>query len=113
MPDASRLTVANGLAALDATGGDEFVTLFRHGSLEVELYRPDGVDRQTPHRRDELYVIAAGRGSFVLEGERQPVESGEVLFVAAGAAHRFVDFTDDFATWVVFYGPDGGEAEAR
>jgi hypothetical protein len=23
--------------------------------------------------------------------------------------HRFEDFTDDFATWVIFYGPEGGE----
>jgi hypothetical protein len=23
--------------------------------------------------------------------------------------HRFEEFTDDFYTWVIFYGPDGGE----
>ena len=105
----ARLTVSRGHAALDASAA-EFARLFAHGSLEVEFYRPDGVDRQTPHRRDEVYVIAAGRGAFTLEGERRPVETGEVLFVPAGAEHRFVDFTDDFATWVFFYGPDGGEA---
>lgn len=105
-----RLTPAAGHAALDAAAGTEFATLFRHGSLEVEFYRPDGVDRQTPHRRDELYVIASGTGTFLLEGERQPVEPGEVLFVPAGAEHRFEAFTADFATWVFFYGPDGGEA---
>ncbi len=32
-----------------------------------------------------------------------------MLFVAAGAEHRFEDFTQDFAAWVVFYGPEGGE----
>lgn len=30
----------------------------------------------------------------------------------AGAEHRFVEFTPDFATWVVFWGPPGGEAAA-
>jgi hypothetical protein len=30
--------------------------------------------------------------------------------VPAGVPHRFVDFSDDFETWVVFYGPKGGEA---
>jgi len=34
-----------------------------------------------------------------------------MLFVAAGEEHRFTEFTDDFATWVFFYGPEGGEAE--
>jgi hypothetical protein len=24
--------------------------------------------------------------------------------------HRFEDFTDDLAVWVIFYGPEGGEA---
>jgi hypothetical protein len=32
------------------------------------------------------------------------------LFVPAGAEHRFEDFTDDLTVWVVFYGPEGGEA---
>jgi hypothetical protein len=36
-------------------------------------------------------------------------ESGDLLFVAAGAEHRFEDFTDDLAVWVVFYGPCGGK----
>jgi len=35
--------------------------------------------------------------------------AGDVLFVAAGVEHRFSKFTDDFATWVFFYGPQGGE----
>jgi uncharacterized protein YjlB len=32
-----------------------------------------------------------------------------VLFVPAGTTHRFEDFSADFATWVVFWGPQGGE----
>ena len=32
------------------------------------------------------------------------------MFVAAGGEHRFEDFTEDLAVWVVFYGPAGGEA---
>jgi mannose-6-phosphate isomerase-like protein (cupin superfamily) len=104
-----RLTPESALAELAAASGPEFVTLFRHGTLEVEVYRPVKVDRQKPHTRDELYVILSGTGTFVTGGERQPFGPGEVLFVAAGVEHRFEDFTDDFATWVFFYGPEGGE----
>jgi hypothetical protein len=32
-----------------------------------------------------------------------------VLFVAAGVPHRFEEFSRDFAAWVVFWGPKGGE----
>ena len=31
------------------------------------------------------------------------------MLIAAGTEHRFEDFSDDLAVWVVFYGPDGGE----
>jgi hypothetical protein len=33
-----------------------------------------------------------------------------VLFAAARVEHRFEAFSEDFATWVVFYGPPGAEA---
>ena len=42
--------------------------------------------------------------------ERFACEVHDVLFVAAGDRHRFEQLSPDFRTWVVFYGPDGGEA---
>jgi mannose-6-phosphate isomerase-like protein (cupin superfamily) len=87
----------------------EFIKLFEHGSLEVEVYKPNEVDNQKPHTRDEIYVVISGRGYFVNGEERHPFEAGQVLFVPAGRVHRFEDFSDDFATWVFFYGPNGGE----
>jgi mannose-6-phosphate isomerase-like protein (cupin superfamily) len=83
--------------------------LLERGTLELGFYKPDGIDPQQPHTQDEIYVIQSGSGYFVLGNERQPFETGEALFVPAGAMHRFEDFTDDFAAWVVFYGPEGGE----
>ncbi len=89
--------------------GERFVEAFSHGSLVVELYAPVGVDPQTPHTRDEVYFIVSGSGDFVIGGERSRFHAGDALFVAAGVEHRFENFTDDFTTWVVFYGPSGGE----
>ncbi len=106
--DTQRLTVNEALALCRASG-KEFIGIFRHGTLEVEVYRPDKIDRQTAHTRDEIYVVISGSGFFVNGHERRPFEAGEVLFVPAGIMHRFEDFTDDFATWVFFYGPEGGE----
>ncbi len=103
------MTLANAAEALSAVD-EPFVELFRHGTLNVEYYRPEGVDNQTPHTRDEVYVVASGSGWFVNGDDRHAFEAGEVLFVPAGVVHRFVDFSDDFATWVFFYGPEGGEA---
>lgn len=86
-----------------------FVELFRHGTLSVELYAPRGTDPQQPHTRDEVYVVAQGTGTFWDGESRQAFEPGAFLFVPAGRPHRFEDFSDDLAVWVMFYGPEGGE----
>lgn len=89
--------------------GQRSVEILSHGTMMVKYYAPRGTDEQTPHTRDELYVIARGSGTFVNGDHRHPFSSGDVLFVPAGVSHRFKDFTDDFGTWVIFYGPEGGE----
>ena len=92
-------------------GGRRSAELLRHASLELRFYAPKGSDPQTPHERDELYVIASGRGTFVRGAERVAVGPNDVLFVPARMVHRFEDFSDDLAAWVIFYGPEGGERE--
>jgi mannose-6-phosphate isomerase-like protein (cupin superfamily) len=105
-----RTTVAEAMGMLPGAGGERFAKVLEHGSMEVEIYAPCGTDPQTPHSRDELYVVVSGRGEFVNGPERHSFGPGDVLFVPAGVEHRFENFTDDLAVWVVFYGPEGGEA---
>lgn len=95
--------------ALPTRDGKLYDERFRHGTLTVEIYAPKGADLQQPHTRDELYIVAAGRGWFFVEGQRFQFGPGDALFAAAGEVHRFEDFTEDLLTWVVFYGPEGGE----
>jgi mannose-6-phosphate isomerase-like protein (cupin superfamily) len=109
MPD-RHLTLAEGLTRLPGPNGERFVELFGHGTLSVELYAPRGHDPQSPHTRDEVYVVAAGRGQFRNGQIRHSFGPGDVLFVPAHATHRFEEFSDDLAVWVFFYGPEGGEA---
>jgi gamma-glutamylcyclotransferase (GGCT)/AIG2-like uncharacterized protein YtfP len=89
------------------------VPVFSHGTLDVELYRPEGVDAQTPHTRDEIYVVARGKADLFDGLSHRAVRPGSVIFVPAGHEHRFERFTSDFAVWVFFYGPEGGETNAR
>jgi mannose-6-phosphate isomerase-like protein (cupin superfamily) len=109
----ARLTPEHGLTALAGMEGKEFVKLFQHGTLEIEFYKPDKMDKQQPHARDEVYVVISGSGYFVNGAVRHPFQAGEVLFVPAGVVHRFEEFTEDFSTWVFFYGPEGGEAAGQ
>jgi mannose-6-phosphate isomerase-like protein (cupin superfamily) len=84
--------------------------IFGHGTLELRWYAPRGEDRQVPHTRDEVYVVVSGTGEYVCDGRRARFAPGDALFAPAGAEHRFEAFSEDFATWVMFYGPEGGEA---
>ncbi len=83
-----------------------------HGTMSVEIYRPVKSDLQTPHAQDELYVVISGTGEFINNGIRTDFRPGDVLFAPAGIEHRFENFTEDFATWVIFYGPVGGEVRS-
>ena len=94
---------------LPTPDGKPFVLAHEHGSLRVELYAPRGLDAQTPHRRDEVYVVVRGEGYFVNGPERHRFTTGDLLFVAAGVEHRFEEFSEDLSVWVIFHGPDGGE----
>jgi hypothetical protein len=89
--------------------GNLAVPVFEHGSLAVELYTPAGHDPQKPHDRDEVYVVARGTGRFFDGTTQHVVGPSSFLFVRAGQPHRFEDFSPDFAVWVFFYGPPGGE----
>lgn len=107
-PDCARWSPTSALARLPGPAGERFVTLFQRGTLRLEVYAPRGRDEQTPHEQDEIYVVLQGTGTFVCGTEREPFEPGDLLFVAAGVPHRFEDFSDDLAVWVIFYGPEGG-----
>ena len=106
-----RISFVDALRRLPGPQGEHNVQLFEHGSLVIKLSQPRGPDLQKPHSRDEVYVVAQGSGEFVCGDIRQPFSPLEILFAAAGVEHRFENFSDDFAVWVLFYGPEGGEAD--
>jgi mannose-6-phosphate isomerase-like protein (cupin superfamily) len=86
-----------------------FTVMMKHGTMTIEYFAPQNVDTQTPHRQDEIYVIISGHSTFYRDRERTTCKQNDILFVPAGIEHRFENFSDDFATWVIFYGADGGE----
>lgn len=62
-----------------------------------------------PHEKDEVYIIIEGSGEFINGNNKTTFQAGDFLFVPTGTVHRFLNFTDNFSTWVIFYGPKGGE----
>jgi len=106
----SRVALHAALERLAREPGKEYLVVLERAGVEVGIYRPVDQDSQSPHERDELYVIISGHGDFFLGPERLPFEPGDVLYVPAGESHHFENFSVGFATWVIFFegGSDGG-----
>jgi mannose-6-phosphate isomerase-like protein (cupin superfamily) len=107
-----KATIEEAMTQLPGPRGERSVAVLEHGSLLIKVYAPRSHDLQTPHTRDEVYVVAQGSGEFVSDQGRQRFGPHDLLFAPAGVEHRFENFTDDLIVWVMFYGPEGGEAAA-
>ncbi len=94
--------VARAKAAADGYVNDAV----RSDLLNVGVYvlAAGAVDDQTPHKEDEVYYAVRGRARFSCEDEDQAVEPGSLLFVRAGADHRFHDIAEELVL-VVFWAP--------
>jgi mannose-6-phosphate isomerase-like protein (cupin superfamily) len=92
--------------------GTHWIEHLRSADLSVGTYsiRTGGVDGQSPHTEDEIYVIARGRATIVTESTSVAVRAGDTIFVPAFEAHRFVDVTDDLAVLVIFAPAEGSRA---
>ncbi len=87
------------------SGKERYVEPFESGDVSLGLYAPRGTDDQEPHDKDEFYFVISGSGRFVHGDNNTAFGPGDALFVPAGQVHRFEDFDDDFAAWVVFWEP--------
>src|SRR6476469_9099725 len=79
-------------------------------SLGTYCIPAGGVDDQSPHTEDEIYVVKTGRATLVTTSETAPVGQGSVIYVPAGEEHRFTDVTEDLALIVVFAPPYGSRS---
>lgn len=99
------LSLAEALAKGPPTAGNLAIPILVNEDVEIEIYAPPGTDPQTPHDRDEVYIVARGTAKFFDGAKRHPVSPGAYIFVAAHQEHRFEEISDDFVVWVFFYGP--------
>jgi mannose-6-phosphate isomerase-like protein (cupin superfamily) len=117
MPNSGVIRFAEARARIPGPAGEHAVSFLRRGTINALLSLGRLAPRRPPnesttHEQDELYVIVQGSGVFVHAGARDTFGPGDLLFVAAGTEHRFDDFSEDLAVWVIFYGPRGGERSA-
>ena len=93
--------------------GKPYLEFLRVPQLSCGLYTlPAGSeDKQTTHDEDEVYFVLKGRAIVDLDGERQPIGPGTILYVPADRPHSFEEVEEDLSLLVFFGsgGPSGAE----
>ena len=107
----SKISLTDAIEKLKLQKDQVSTLMMKRGMMSVEYFAPHLSDTQSPHSQDELYIIVRGHGDFYRDGKILDCKAGDLLFVPAGMSHHFENFSDDFATWVIFYGPDGGSGK--
>jgi mannose-6-phosphate isomerase-like protein (cupin superfamily) len=95
---------AGGYATPDGGAANQYIEQLRVPDLSVGTYSipAGGVDDQSPHAEDEIYVVTSGRATITTDSGTATVGPGDVIFVPAGERHRFVDIVEDLALLVIF-----------
>jgi len=93
--------------------GTPWVELLSVPDLSFGLYvlPAGGVDAQSPHTEDEVYVVLAGRARFTAGAEIVSCGPGDILFVPALVAHRFHDIEEELRIVVAFGPAESSRAE--
>ncbi len=105
-PDSSRVAVFARADLEDqrASSNRPYLPFLTTPTLRAGLYElsAGSNDGQQPHDKDELYYVLEGAATLFADGERQPVKSGDVVFIAAHVEHRFEDITQNLSLLVFF-----------
>jgi len=93
-------------------GGRAWTEFFRAPALSLGIYRlpAGGTDPQTPHTEDEIYYVLRGRARARVSGEECEIGPGTLLYVPAGAEHRFHSIREDLTLMVAFAPAEGAQA---
>lgn len=87
-----------------AESGQAYLPFLDEPSMSMGIYSlSEGAgDGQSPHRRDEVYVVLSGEAIIEVDGEDRPVQEGSIVFVGAEVRHRFHTITEDLSVLVFF-----------
>jgi quercetin dioxygenase-like cupin family protein len=94
------------VSAERAKAGKLYQEFLRVRALSAGVYvlAAGATDPQKPHKEDELYYVARGRGRMRVAGEEQVVNAGSVIFVPAHAEHLFFEISEELEV-LVFFAP--------
>ena len=86
--------------------GKSYFEILRVPSMSLGIYKlsAGGADPQNPHKQDEVYYVLSGKAKLRVEDKGVSAVPGSILFVEAGAEHKFVEIEEDL-TLLIFFAP--------
>jgi quercetin dioxygenase-like cupin family protein len=87
--------------------GTAYLEFLRVASMSAGVYvlTAGSVDRQSPHRQDELYYVIEGKARMrAAGGQDRALRRGTLIFVPANVEHHFYDIEEEI-TLMVFFAP--------
>ncbi len=87
--------------------GERYMEFLRTDTMSLGLYvLPKGdTDPQLPHVEDEVYYVVSGAATLRVGSEDRPVKPGSLVYVEAGAEHKFHSITENLTLLVMFAPP--------
>jgi len=84
--------------------GKAFVNFINNATMRMYVYSlpAGGVDKQTPHKLDEVYYVTEGIAELRVEDKNYKVSPGSIVYVKAKAEHKFHAIKKDL-TVIVFF----------
>ena len=102
----TRFTIQETVKKITEDNIERYTAILEKEGIEIGLYAPVKVDFQSPHQKDEIYIMVNGEGTFYNDGTREKFGPGDLFLVNAGAEHHFENFSDDLVAWYIIYGMD-------
>lgn len=84
--------------------GERYMEFLRANTMSMGLYvlSKGDADPQLPHVEDEVYYVVSGAATLRIDSEDRPVKPGSLVYVEAGAEHRFHSITENLTLLVMF-----------
>ncbi len=97
-------TTINDMSKTNSKTELPFYKFIDKDSFSILLYelKAGQVDKQNPHKLDEIYYVSKGIAEIEVEDEMFSIQTGDVIFVKAEAKHRFINIKENLQTIVVF-----------
>jgi mannose-6-phosphate isomerase-like protein (cupin superfamily) len=91
----TRFTVQETLKKISNDNKERYKAILENENIEVGMYAFIKDDLQSPHLKDEIYVIVNGEGKFINDSKREAFRPGDLFLVCVGAENQFENLSDD------------------